>query len=101
MGFAQLSEIRKDATIIENMHKKGMIKKRVFAFTLNKMSDTGPGGELVIGTCPFKSVMWMKITREGYWQFLMDSISFEGINLNPPFCPNGCQTIADTGMTLM
>lgn len=83
------------------MFTQGLIKKRVFSFQLNKKSESKSGGELVIGACPFDSVLWVPLTKPTYWQFRMGAVSFDGINIKPPLCPNGCEAIADTGAALM
>lgn len=82
------------------MFHQGLIKNRVFAFILNKMRETKSGGELVIGACPFNSVLWVPLTRYGYWQFKMGTLSFDG-SKPKQYCANGCQAIADTGTSLM
>lgn len=38
------------------------------------------------------------ITRRGFWQFKVDGAQVDG---GEPFCPGGCQAIADTGTSLL
>ena len=98
MGFPEIAVGKVDPPF-QNLIKTYPDLEPVFSFWLNRdPEDPDHGGELVLGgTDPnhYKGKhTWAPVTRRGYWQFKMDSMSF-GI------CKGGCQAIADTGTSLL
>jgi len=91
-----------------NMIKQGLLPKPVFGFYLSRDPAATPGGELLLGGSDpkyFKGPMtYVPVTKQGYWQFKMDSVKVLGLGNNKVdlhLCENGCQAIADTGTSLI
>lgn len=85
-----------------NMMQQDLVEEPVFSFWLNRDPTGAQGGELVLGGVDPKHYTgdhtWVPVTREGYWQFKMDSMSLPG---SQGLCAGGCAAIADTGTSLL
>ncbi|KAL6756264.1 aspartic peptidase domain-containing protein [Haematococcus lacustris] len=100
MGFPAIS-VQHVVPPFHNMLAQGLVEEPVFSFWLNRDPASHNGGELVLGGMDPSHFVgdhtWVPVTREGYWQFKMDSLKV-GDQL---MCPNGCAAIADTGTSLI
>ncbi|XP_049636817.1 pepsin A-5-like [Suncus etruscus] len=86
--------------IFDNMWEQGHISENIFAFYL---SSKDPEGSVVMfgGVDPSYYVgelKWVPVTRPGYWQLTLDSISMNGKIIA---CSEGCQAMLDTGTSLV
>lgn len=101
LGFPEISQDRV-TTPFENMIKQNLLPKPVFSFYLNRDVNGNRGGELVLGGIDEShfegDIEYVPISEEGYWQFNMDQMSVKG---KGQACQAGCQTIADTGTSLL
>jgi hypothetical protein len=99
MGFPQIAVDGLEPPF-NNLIKQGMVKEPVFSFWLDRKPGDESGGELVLGGIDPKHFAgehtWAKVTREGYWQFDLDKITFKPDHAIE-VCGQGCQAIADTG----
>lgn len=85
------------------MYAQGLIDKPIVSFYLNRFfGEDLNGGQVTFGGSdprfyvpPF---VYAPVTKRGYWQFRMDGI-YVGENL--AMCRNGCETVADTGTSLI
>lgn len=90
--------------VFDTMVAQNVVEKSVFSFWLNRTAASSPdkesGGEMVLGgTDPAHfagPIAYVPLTRDGYWQFSMDSLSISGTS----YCTN-CAAIADTGTSLL
>lgn len=99
LGFPQIS-MDNVVPVFYNMISQGLVDEPVFSFYLNRNVNGEIGGELIFGGSDpslYKSdFTYLPVTREGYWQFRMESASINGITL----C-DSCQAIADSGTSLI
>lgn len=97
MGFPEIS-VDKAVPPFINLIDQKLVKEPLFSFYLNRDVEDAEGGELTLGGVDPEHFVgkhtWVPITRRGYWQFKMDSMSVTGAQ---SVCGNGCQAIADTG----
>jgi phytepsin len=101
LGFPQIS-VGRTTPVFQNMISQGLVKEPLFSFWLNRNDPGAEGGELVFGGVDrdhYKGEhSWVPVTREGYWQFKLDSLKVPGA-FSP--CQGGCQAIADSGTSLL
>jgi len=87
--------------VFQNMMDQKLVPEPVFSFYIDRNTSDSTGGELLLGgTDPAHytgDFTYVPVTREGYWQFNMDSVKSNG----GQFCSGGCQAIADTGTSLL
>eukprot|EP00052_Salpingoeca_macrocollata_P023434 m.205856 g.205856 ORF g.205856 m.205856 type:complete len:386 (-) comp22027_c0_seq2:486-1643(-) len=102
MGWKQIS-VDNVTTVFDNMFAQGLVKQDVFSFWLNRTAESSAytGGELVLGgydPAHFSGpINYVPVTRDGYWQLEMNTVSIAGLS----FCQSGCNAIADTGTSLL
>ncbi|EFN72332.1 Lysosomal aspartic protease [Camponotus floridanus] len=80
------------------MIEQGLVSSPIFSVYLNRdVSDEINGGVLILGGSDPAfyegNLTYIPVTRKGYWQFTIDKIKIDYINL----CIESCQAIADTG----
>ncbi|XP_031617164.1 lysosomal aspartic protease-like [Contarinia nasturtii] len=108
LGFPSISVSDKVSPLVR-MQQQGVIKRRMFCFILHhtdeKKSPYGNyyiGGELHIGGCEYKPVLYVPLTKLGYWQFLMSSVIVKKPSGSRFYaCDGGCQAIMDSGTSLI
>ncbi|XP_049747803.1 pepsin F-like [Elephas maximus indicus] len=84
----------------DNLWNQGLISQGLFAFYLTAQEDKGSvvmfGG---VDPAYYKGELnWVPVTRPFFWQFTIDSISMNGKVIG---CNGGCDTILDTGTSLV
>jgi cathepsin D len=102
MGYEEIS-VNGMPTVFGNLVDQKVVTQPVFAFWLNRDESGGnEGGELDIGGIDSAKytgdISYQPVTKKGYWQFKMDSVSVSGSNVG---CSSGCPAIADTGTSLI
>ena len=99
MGFPQISVDGLEPVFNSAVDQK-LVKEPIFSFWLDRKVGDVRGGEIVLGGVDEKHFKgkhtWTDVTREGYWQFKMDKVSFRP-DIGLDVCQDGCQAIADTG----
>lgn len=100
MGFPEISVDQVTPPFV-NMVDQGVVSKPIFSFWLNRKEGDKAGGELVLGGSDKNHYVgkhvYVPVTRKGYWQFEMDSLTVS----SSKFCEGGCAAIADTGTSLI
>jgi phytepsin len=100
MGFPNIA-VTGAKPPFQNMLDQGVVKDPVFSFWLNRNPDGEDGGELVLGGADpdhYKGEhVWAKVSQKGYWQFKLDGIKLNNVDV----CKGGCNAIADTGTSLL
>ncbi|XP_043071939.1 lysosomal aspartic protease [Drosophila grimshawi] len=83
-----------------NMISQGLVSQQIFSFYLTSDGSSSQGGELIFGGSDHSlfvgNMVYANVTREDYWQFMMDNATLNGHIL----CTN-CQAVADTGTSLI
>ena len=99
MGFYEIS-VDQVVPWWYNLVSSGKVDQNMYTFWLNRDQGAPAGGELTLGGYDPKHmsgpINWVPVSRDGYWQFKMDSLSVQGTS----YCQN-CQAIADTGTSLL
>ena len=84
----------------ELMHQK-VITEPLFSFYLQKGGNETSGGEITFGgidnTKYTGNITYVPISREGFWQFPLQSFTFH----DEEVCEDGCQAIANPGVALI
>lgn len=100
MGYSSLANYG-NPTPVDNAYSQGRIPQKMFAFYLNRDSNNGDGGEMIIGGYDHRhftgDITFVPVSQQGYWQFRMDGVIAKGVRV----CSQGCQAIADTGTSLI
>ena len=101
MGFPEIA-VDKLEPPFNKLVDQGLVKEPIFSFWLDRNLDDVSGGELILGGADSSRFTgkhtWAEVTREGYWQFDMDKVTFQP-DTGTTACPHGCPAIADTGAT--
>ena len=96
LGFPSIAEAAAKPIFNEMLDQK-VITEPVFSFYLQKDGDEHSGGEITFGgidvTKYTGELTYVPVTRQAYWEFKMDSITFDDEDI----CDGGCQVFADTG----
>jgi phytepsin len=90
--------------VFYNMVSQGLVDNPVFGFWLDRNLSAQAGGELTFGGVDSArytgNFTFLPVTREGYWQFLMDDVEINGQSFGA--CnSSGCAAIADSGTSLI
>lgn len=100
LGFRSMAK-NKAPVPLDLMKRQGVISRRTFSFSLYGRA-VGKKSQLLIGepdTTLYKQPMhFIPLTEIGFWQFNVFRIIIGNI---AELCPNGCQTILDSGTTLI
>eukprot|EP00061_Rhincodon_typus_P018806 g48137.t1 len=87
--------------VFDNMVSENLVKQDLFAFYLTRQEGQS-GSEVVFGGVDPNhytgQINWVPVTREGYWQIQLDSVTING---QVVACSEGCQAIVDTGTSLL
>jgi len=90
-------------TVFDSMIAQNKVDAPVFSFYLNRDPNDSNGGKLVLGGSDASlytgEMNYIPLTRLGYWQVAMDSISVAGDK--GMACAGGCEAVMDTGTSLM
>ncbi|XP_032898812.1 pepsin A-like [Amblyraja radiata] len=88
-------------TVFDNMMAQRLVDEPLFAFYLTREGSQS-GSEVVFGGVDPNhytgQIHWVPVTRQGYWQILVDSVKING---QVVACQDGCQAIVDTGTSLL
>lgn len=99
LGWAQIS-VNGITPVWYNMVRDKLVDANEYSFYLNRNPSSPDGGVLTLGGYDPSHVSgpltWVPLTKDGYWQFSVDSVSIKGSS----FCKN-CEAIADTGTSLL
>ncbi|XP_037499643.1 lysosomal aspartic protease [Rhipicephalus sanguineus] len=83
--------------VFDNMVAQGVVHRPLFSVYLNRGAAAGEGGEVYFGGIDADhytgELVYVPVSKKGYWQVSADSISVGDNN----FCPGGCQVMVDTG----
>jgi len=90
--------------VFYNMVAQKLVPSPVFGFWLDRNVSGSNGGELTLGGVDSShytgSFTFLDVTREGYWQFVLDDVQIGGSSLK--VCnSSGCPAIADSGTSLI
>lgn len=98
LGYDTIS-VNKIVPPFYEMVKQGL--KPVFAFWLNTNGGDDQGGEMVLGGTDKRhysgKITWVPVTRKGYWEVALDSVSFDGEEIDIP----KTGAAIDTGSSLL
>ncbi|XP_036115558.1 pepsin F-like [Molossus molossus] len=86
--------------VFDSMWKQGLLSENLFAFYLS--TNTEMGSVVMFGGVDHSyytgELKWVPVSRQGYWQITVDSISMNGKVIA---CDGSCQAIVDTGTSLL
>ncbi|XP_008820975.1 pepsin A-5-like [Nannospalax galili] len=86
--------------VFDNLWTQGLISQNLFAFYLSS-KDEKSSVLMLGGVDPSYysgELHWVPVSKPGYWQLAVDSISMNGEIIA---CGGGCQGIIDTGTSLL
>ncbi|EFN72561.1 Lysosomal aspartic protease, partial [Camponotus floridanus] len=96
LGYSNLS-VKGVTPLFDNMIEQGLVSSPIFSVYLHRDVSEENGGVLILGGSDPAfyegNLTYIPVTRKGYWQFTIDEIKIDYINL----CIESCQAIADTG----
>lgn len=100
LGYQSISSTESPPPF-SNMYDQSAVREPIFSFYLGRNRTGQQNSELLFGGIDQShysgSITYLDVTTQGYWQIKMDGISFG----NNQFCKNGCETLADTGTSLI
>ncbi|CAD7092808.1 unnamed protein product [Hermetia illucens] len=101
LAYRPIAE-RNVTPVLYNMHSQGVISYPIFSFYLNRnANDSRDGGEIIFGGSDpniyIGSLTYVPVISQGFWQIQMDSVTIGGF----AFCSEGCQTILDSGTSVI
>jgi len=102
MAWASIS-VNGLPTVFDNMVNQQLVESPVFAFWLNRDQDDPNGGQMILGgsdeTLYTGEMNYIDLSAKTYWQAAMDSVTVG--DDSDMVCKGGCQTIFDTGTSLI
>ncbi|XP_036151435.1 pepsin F-like [Myotis myotis] len=101
LGLAYPTLALNDTTpVFDSLWKQGLLPENLFAFYLS--SNKRNGSVVMFGGVDHSyyrgELQWVPVSKQGFWQVAVDSISMNGTVVA---CPCGCQAIVDTGTSLL
>lgn len=99
LGFDSIS-VNDITPVWYNMVSGNLVDANEYTFYLSRDPNAKVGGVLTLGGFDPAHIngplTWVPLTKDGYWQFAMDSLSVNG----KEFCKS-CSAICDTGTSLL
>ncbi|XP_067913826.1 pepsin A-like [Heterodontus francisci] len=87
--------------VFDNMMSQQLVQESLFSVYLSR-GDGQPGSEILFGGVDPShytgQINWVPVTRELYWQILIDKVTING---EVAACKKGCSAIVDTGTSLL
>ncbi|XP_078512428.1 pepsin A-like [Lissotriton helveticus] len=87
-------------TVFDTMWNQGLIPDDLFSIYLSSYGESG--SMVIFGAIDpsyyFGNIYWVPVSKEGYWQITMESVSVNG---NIIACDGGCQAMVDSGTTMI
>ncbi|XP_043572167.1 pepsin A-like [Chiloscyllium plagiosum] len=100
MGYPSLAASGA-TTVFENLVSQHLVDEPLFSVYLTRQ-DGASGSEIVFDGIDSShytgQIHWVPITREAYWQILIDRVTING---QVVACSGGCPAIVDTGTSLL
>ncbi|MGH0172155.1 UNVERIFIED_CONTAM: hypothetical protein FKN15_000626 [Acipenser sinensis] len=102
LGLAYPSEsVQGQPTVMDTMMQNNMLNANVFAFYLSR--NEAQGSEMTFGGVDQSrytgDIYWTDVTNQMYWQIEINGFSIN--NQETDWCQGGCQSIVDTGTSLL
>ncbi|XP_041083914.1 gastricsin-like isoform X1 [Polyodon spathula] len=102
LGLAYPSEsVEGQPTVMDTMMQNNMLNANIFAFFLSR--NEAQGSEMTFGGVDQSrytgDIYWTDVTNEMYWQIEINGFSIN--NQETGWCQEGCQSIVDTGTSLL
>ncbi|XP_033827275.1 napsin-A [Periophthalmus magnuspinnatus] len=101
MAYPSIS-VAKVTPVFDSAMEAKLLPQNVFSFYINRDPHAAVGGELILGgTDPqyyTGELHFVNVTRKAYWQIQMSGIN---VGSQLTLCKSGCQTIVDTGTSLI
>ncbi|XP_068082760.1 lysosomal aspartic protease [Anabrus simplex] len=88
--------------IFYSLIKRGLIKKPIFSFYLNRDHTTERAGNLILGGSDEKhykgNFTYLSVKEKAYWKIQMDRVEINDTEHKKtiPFCINGCDAVLDS-----
>ncbi|XP_025263120.1 lysosomal aspartic protease-like isoform X2 [Camponotus floridanus] len=94
LGYSDIS-VDRETPLLDNMIAQGLVSSPIFSFYLNRDTSAELSGKLTLGGSDSAlyegDFTYIPISRTGHWQFIMDKILINDINI----CGESCETIIE------